>query len=154
MSHTRWAMADREPIAQWTDGRATLLGDAAQRSDILLKVKRMAERQLSLASASEGEASQADPQGLDAAAEAIAQHALQRGSQDNLTLQLVRIDALPDAPRTPAGAWADSTHLAALMLAAAPPKSARLRSRTSTKTSVPPSCMIRSISPPPRPGVR
>jgi len=26
---TRWATADREPIAQWTYGRATLLGDAA-----------------------------------------------------------------------------------------------------------------------------
>ncbi len=38
-----------------------MLGDAAQRSDILLKVKRMAERQLSLASASEGDASLADP---------------------------------------------------------------------------------------------
>src|SRR4029079_3620729 len=25
----RWATADREPIAQWTFGRATLLGDAA-----------------------------------------------------------------------------------------------------------------------------
>src|SRR5205823_12376686 len=28
-SWRRWATADREPIAQWTFGRATLLGDAA-----------------------------------------------------------------------------------------------------------------------------
>jgi len=28
-SWKRWATADREPIAQWTYGRATLLGDAA-----------------------------------------------------------------------------------------------------------------------------
>ena len=41
------------------------------------------------------------------------------------------------------------------MLAAAPPKSMRLRLRTSTKTSVPSrERMTRSISPPPRPGVR
>ena len=28
-SWKRWAAADRDPIAQWTHGRATLLGDAA-----------------------------------------------------------------------------------------------------------------------------
>lgn len=34
---------------------------------------------------------------LDAAARAIAEEALRRGSQDNLTLQLLRVDALPEA---------------------------------------------------------
>ncbi|MYM40841.1 DUF4339 domain-containing protein [Pseudoduganella sp. CY13W] len=38
-----------------------MLGDAAQRNDILLKVKRMAERQLALASASEGDLQANDP---------------------------------------------------------------------------------------------
>ena len=39
----------------------------------------------------------AHPHDLDAAAQALVQLALQRGSDDNLTLQIARIDALPDA---------------------------------------------------------
>ncbi|WP_306564125.1 bifunctional protein-serine/threonine kinase/phosphatase [Aquabacterium sp.] len=40
------------------------------------------------------------PDDLDQAAEALTTLALQRGSQDNLTVQLVRIDALPDVSAT------------------------------------------------------
>jgi serine/threonine protein phosphatase PrpC len=41
------------------------------------------------------------PDDLDQAAEALTDLALQRGSQDNLTVQLVRIDTLPDESVTP-----------------------------------------------------
>ncbi|SDJ44156.1 bifunctional protein-serine/threonine kinase/phosphatase [Variovorax sp. OV700] len=43
-----------------------------------------------------GAALAAHPQDLDAAARSIAEEAYRRGSPDNLTVQVVRIDALPD----------------------------------------------------------
>ena len=53
----------------------------------------------------------AHPDNFDAVAAALVDTALQRGSQDNLTVQLLRIDALPDGPAQPLQAQREGLRL-------------------------------------------